>query len=59
MKKKHEFQVRLQRCGLLIWQGAADMNTFSDVRSQNKSHSAIRVDPEFAKGPVVFGFSLP
>ncbi len=22
MRKKHEFQIRLQRCGLLIWQGA-------------------------------------
>ncbi len=58
MRKRHEFQIRLQRCGLPIWQGAANIDTFGNTRPQCNCHSAIRVDPKNVKGSSSFGFEF-
>ncbi len=52
------FQIKLQRCGLPIWQGAANINTFCNTRPQRNCHSAVRVDPKNVKGSSSFWFKF-
>ncbi len=58
MRKRHELQIRLQRCGLHLWQGAANIDTFSNTRLQQNCHSAVWVDPKNVKGTSSFGFKF-
>ncbi len=57
-KEENEFQVRLQRCGLLIWQGVVIINTFSNSRLHANCDSAIRMDPTTVSNSFKFEFAL-
>ncbi len=50
--------VRLQRCGLPIWQGASNINAFCDPRSQANCHSSIWMDSKNLKGSSCFWFKF-
>ncbi len=53
-EEEHGFQIKLHRCGLLIWQDAARIDTFRNTKPQGNCQSAIRVDPTNVKGPCSF-----
>ncbi len=57
-KGKQEFHARLQRCGLMIWQGVFDINTSRNTISKEDFHSAIRMDPTNLKGSCSFLFKF-
>ncbi len=52
---KEGFWVRLDRCGLQMWQGSPSIETLGNIRPDNR-HSFIRLDPKNVKGYSRFRF---